>query len=172
MTKIRSLLRAMLCGVFALLFAAVWTQSAHAYTWARGVTLYNGPGLCVQGDAGIDHARPNVFSGNLAYGNAYALTQGCGTGLTKPASQAGVQVHVFRWNGSEWQLCRSSDWKFGPTGQTGGDLGSPYGPSIVFDYGGSASCGPGSYGAQAHVMVWDGSQWREGHVWSGAETVP
>ncbi|MDP9848679.1 hypothetical protein [Streptosporangium lutulentum] len=149
-----------------------WTQPAYAWTWASNVTVYNGQGLCVQGTAGIDHRIPGNFSGNLAYANTYARSGGCGTGLTKPDGSARVRLEVLKWNGSTWNVCRSTAWKYGPTGISGGDVGGPYGPSQVFDYGGSSSCGPGFYGTRAYAQVHDGSAWRGGSVWSGHERLP
>ncbi|MFJ3770239.1 hypothetical protein ACIPX0_00905 [Streptomyces sp. NPDC090075] len=161
-------LKATLCMFVALLTAALWTQPASAYTWARRVTVYNAAGLCVQGDAGIDHKKPGVLSGNLAYSETYALKQGCGTGLTEPDGWAATRAIVFKWNGSAWVTCRTSAWKFGGTGV---NQFGPWGPEQVFDWGGSASCGPGFYGTQAAAFVWDGSAWRGGSVWSGFEQV-
>ncbi|MFG3287837.1 hypothetical protein ACGF3G_03360 [Streptomyces sp. NPDC048179] len=159
-------LKATLCMFVALLTAALWTQPAGAYTWARRVTVYNGTGLCVQGDAGIDHKKPGVMSANLAYSVAYALTQGCGTGLTKPDGSAATRAIVQRWNGSIWVDCRTSAWKFGGTGVNQWGL---YGPEQVFDWGGWASCGPGFYRTVAAAFVWDGSAWQGKGVVSGFE---
>ncbi|MEU2423089.1 hypothetical protein ABZ619_19050 [Streptomyces sp. NPDC007851] len=166
MTMSRLSLKATLCMFVALLMAALWTQPASAYTWARGVTVYNASGLCVRGDAGIDHKKPGLLSGNLAYADTYAFTQGCGTGLNSPNGWAAARVTVFRWNGSAWVTCRTSDWKLGATGV---NQWGAWGPEQVFDWGGWASCGAGFYGAQARALVWDGSQWRGGDVWSGFE---
>ncbi|MGW5657647.1 hypothetical protein [Streptomyces humi] len=166
MTMSRLSLKATLCLFVALLTAALWTQPASAYTWARRVTVYNASGLCVQGDAGIDHKKPGVLSGNLAYSETYAFTQGCGTGLNSPDGWAATRVTVFRWNGSAWAICRTSGWKVGATGV---NQWGAWGPAQVFDWGGWASCGAGFYGAQARALVWDGSQWRGGNVWSGFE---
>ncbi len=171
-----------LCGLVPLASVLVWAPPAGAWTWAKNVTVYHGANLCVRGDAGIDHRRPGVFSGNLAYGNVYALDGSCGRGLTKPDGWAGVRLEVLKWNGSSWTRCRQTDWKYGPTGVSGGDLGGPYGPALVFDYGGASSCGAGVYGTRAYVRVkervhypghWNRPRtvWREGQVWSGSEYV-
>ncbi|MEU9448012.1 hypothetical protein [Streptomyces sp. NPDC048277] len=168
MAKSRLTLKAMLCTAVAFLMAAMWSQPASAWTWARSVTVYNGSGLCVRGDAGIDHLRPGVLSGNLAYATVYALAGGCGTGMS---GRGAVQAVVYKWNGSAWAVCRSSDWKYGPTGRTGGQFPGPYGPEQVFNWGGAAACGPGYYGTRASAWVWDGSRWRGGGVWSGYEYV-
>ena len=134
--------------------------------------MYNGAGLCVQGDAGIDHWQPNVFSGNLAYDETYALSQGCGAGLTLPAGWAAARLDVYKWTGTQWAVCSGTNWQFGPTGISGGDVGGPFGPAQVFNYGGSSSCGSGWYGTLASAYVWDGSAWRGSGIWSGAEFVP
>ena len=170
MAKSRLVLKATLAAVIAFLFALTLNQPAYAWTWNTRATVYNGAALCVQGTAGIDHRRPGVFSGNLAYADTYALRAGCGTGLT--TTQAAVRLDVFHWNGTAWTVCRKTDWTVGPTGISGGDTGGPYGPSQVFDYGGSASCGAGWYGTMARSFVWDGTAWRGGAVWSGQEYVP
>lgn len=169
MAAFRLTLKAAFCTVVALLMTAVWTQPANAWTWATRVTVYNGSGLCVQGDAGIDHLRPGTFSGNLAYANTYALTQGCGTGLSRPDGWAAARAVVYRWNGSAWAVCRASDWKYGATGQAGGEFPGPWGPEQAFNWGGWQACGPGYYGTLASAYVWDGSAWRGGGVWSGYE---
>ncbi|MEU3528110.1 hypothetical protein AB0E62_30295 [Streptomyces sp. NPDC038707] len=168
MAAFRLTLKAVLCTVVALLTAVVWTHPANAYTWARSVTVYNGSGLCVHGDAGIDHKQPGVFSGNLAYSHTYALTQGCGTGLS---GWAATRATVYRWNGSAWAVCRASDWKYGATSQAGGEFPGPRGPELVYDWGGWQACGQGYYGTSASAYVWDGSAWRGGSVWSGYEYV-
>ncbi|WP_328913263.1 MULTISPECIES: hypothetical protein [unclassified Streptomyces] len=167
----RLFLKSALCAVVALLFALTMNQSAYAWTWGSNVTVYSVSGLCVQGSAGIDHAQPNVFSGNLAYANTYALGTGCVGGLTKSGNAAAVRLDVERWNGSAWVVCRSTDWLYGPTGVSGGDTGGPYGPSQVYNYGGAASCGAGYYGTLAYAYVTDGTAWRGGSVWSGYEYV-
>jgi hypothetical protein len=147
------------------------TAGASSWTWNHHATVYNAGGLCVQGDAGIDHWQPNVFSGNLAYDGTYALSQGCGAGLTLPAGWAAARLDVYKWTGSQWAVCTGTNWLFGPTGISGGDTGGPFGPSQVFNYGGPSSCGSGWYGTLASAYVWDGSSWRGGSVWSGYELV-
>lgn len=172
MEKARSALGPMLCGLFALLLTVTWIRPAYAWTWNRDHTVYKGPGLCVRGSAGIDHRQSGVFSGNLAYASTRALDGKCRSSLTKPSDSAAVRLDVYKWNGSAWTLCRRTDWRYGPTGVSGGDTGSPYGPDQILDYGGSSACGPGYYGTMAHAYVWDGSAWRGGSIWSGYENVP
>lgn len=169
MATLRLTLKAALCALVALMMAAVWAQPANAWTWATRVTVYNGAGLCVQGTAGIDHSRPGTFSGNLAYADTYALTQGCGTGQARPDGWAAARATVYRWNGTDWAVCRTSPWKYGATGQAGGEFPGPWGPEQVYNWGGWQSCGPGYYGTVASAYVWDGSAWRGGTVWSGHE---
>jgi hypothetical protein len=159
-------------AIFPLLFLTLSAPGAFAWTWANRSTVYNGPGLCVQGDAGIDHLVPNLFSGNLAYDGTYALSQGCGTGLTLPNGWAATRLDVYKWTGTEWAICRGTNWQFGPTGISNGDIFFLTGPSQILNYGGSAACGSGSYGTQAFSYAWDGSAWRGGGVWSGFESVP
>ncbi|MDX3800201.1 hypothetical protein [Streptomyces sp. AK04-3B] len=170
MAMLRLTMKAALCAFVALMMAAVWAQPAHAWTWATRVTVYNNAGLCVQGTAGIDHRRPGAFSGNLAYADTYALNQGsCSTGLARPDGWAAARATVYRWNGSAWDVCRTSPWKYGATGQAGGEFPGPWGPEQVYDWGGWQSCGTGYYGTIASAYVWDGSAWRGGDVWSGYE---
>ena len=159
-------------AVFSLLFFALSAPGAFAWTWVHKLKVYDGPGLCVQGDAGIDHLVPNSFSGNLAYDGTYALSQGCGAGLSLPNGWAAARLDVFKWTGTEWALCKGTNWQFGPTGIANGDLFTLTGPSQIFNYGGSAACGSGFYGTLAHAFAWDGSVWRGGSVWSGFESVP
>jgi hypothetical protein len=157
-----------LYGIFAILCTAVTAQSASAWTWSPFVTVYNGPGLCVQSQAGIDHSISGLFSGNLAYAYTHALSEGCGVGLNKPDGFAAVRLDVYKWTGSSWTICRGTDWRYSATGT--GSFG-PWGPGEVFDYGGASSCGPGYYGTLAYSYVWDGSGWRGGSAWSGYEFV-
>lgn len=168
----RRAMNLLVSAIMGLLLLTSTGYGALAWTWNRGATVYNGPGLCVRGDAGIDHFQPTGFSGNLAYDTTYALTQGCGTGLTLPDGWAAARLDVWKWNGSEWAVCNGTNWQFGPTGISGGDTGGPFGPSQIFPYGGSSSCGSGWYGTLASAFVWDGSAWRGNSVWSGAEFVP
>jgi|SRR5271165_1307822 len=168
----RQALKLAVCASLALSFLMIAAPGASGWTWNHHSTVYNGPGLCVQGDAGIDHWQPNVFSGNLAYDETYALSQGCGAGLTLPAGWAAARLDVYKWTGTQWAVCSGTNWQFGPTGISGGDVGGPFGPSQIFNYGGSSSCGSGWYGTLASAYVWDGSAWRGNGVWSGAEFVP
>jgi hypothetical protein len=162
-------LKAAIYMVSVVFFVAVTAHSALAWTWAHRVRVYDGPGLCVQGDAGIDHRQPNVFSGNLAYDGTYALSQGCGAGLNLPYGRAAARLDVYKWTGSDWAFCRGTNWQYGATGV---NEWGPWGPAQILDYGGSSSCGAGFYGTQAYAYVWDGSAWRGGAVWSGFEFVP
>jgi hypothetical protein len=155
-----------LCGVAALLFTVSIGTPAQAWTFSAWTTVYNGADMCVQGEAGIDHVRPGLLSGNLAYAGTLALTPGCGRGLANRF--AAIRLDVFRWNGATWQVCRSTDWTYGTTSV---DQWGPTGPSQAFDYGG-AVCGSGFYGTMAYPFVWDGTQWRGGAVWSGTEQLP
>jgi len=75
---------------------------------------------------------------------------------------------VYKWTGSTWVICRSTDWTYGTTGTS---QWGPTGPGQVFDYGGASSCGPGFYGTMGYPYVSDGSTWRGGGIWSGAESV-
>ncbi|WP_147450932.1 hypothetical protein [Streptomyces hoynatensis] len=171
MTRSRRVFGALLCGVAALACAVLGAQPAQAWTWSPRTTVYNGATLCVQGEAGIDHVIPGVFSGNLAYADAYALAGGCGSGLTLPDGYAAVRLEVQKWDGSGWFVCRSTDWTYGPTGVSGGDVGGPYGPSQILDYGGASSCGAGYYGTMAYAYVLENGSWHGGGVWSGYELV-
>lgn len=160
-----------LSTLFALLFAVVTTSSAFAWTWNNNVTVFSGPGLCVRSTAGIDTWKSGVFSGNIAYADTYALSQGCGAGLTLPDGWAAVRLDLFKWTGSEWLLCRGTNFTFGATGV---NQWGPWGPSQVFSYGSGGSgpppvCGTGWYGTVAYAFVWDGSAWRGGGVYSGPE---
>jgi hypothetical protein len=163
-----------LYGVFFIALTAVTVNPVSAWTWSNKTTVYSAPLLCIQGQAGIDHYQPGLFSGNLAYANTYALagyavSGGCSKGLDKPNGSAAVRLDVYKWTGSTWVVCRGTNWKYGATGT---NQWGPWGPSEVFDYGGSSACGAGYYGTMAYSYVWDGSAWRGGSVWSGYEYVP
>jgi hypothetical protein len=166
MSRSRRILVLALCGSVAPLLAVATAAPAQAWTWNQSATVYDAGNLCVQGDAGIDHVRPGVFSGNLAYADTYARTAGCGAGLAGMA--AAVRLDVYKLTGSTWSICRSTDWTYGTTGM---DQWGATGPEQVFDYGGVSSCGPGQYGTMAWSYVSDGATWRGGSVWSGAESV-
>jgi hypothetical protein len=160
-------MKVVLCGTLTLLFAVATASPSYAWTWNQWATVYNGSDFCTQGDAGIDHVVPGTFSGNLAYARTFARSAGCGAGLSN--RNAAVRLDVHKWTGTTWVICRSTDWT---SGTTGVDQFGPTGPEQVFDYGGPSSCGPGWYGTMGYSIVWDGSTWRGGSVWSGAELVP
>ena len=148
-------------GTVAAVGAALASAApASAWTWNTAATVYDSGGLCVQGDAGIDHAGA-TFSGNLAYANTYARGAGCAAGLVN--RYAAVRLDVLKWTGSTWFVCRATSWEYGYTGV---NQWGPYGPSQVFNYGGVASCGAGLYRTQAYVYVLDGTTWRGGTVWA------
>jgi hypothetical protein len=162
-------------GLLALLFTLLAALPAHAASGSGVVVVYNGPGLCVQGDATIDYLGSAVFSGNQASAYTYARSEGCGASLDKPDGEAAVRLDVYKWNGSDWYVCQSTDWTFGSTGTSrAGDILITFGPSQIFDYGGSSRCGPGYYGTIGYSYVWDwnGTVWRGGSVWSGHQYVP
>jgi hypothetical protein len=162
----RTLLTLAACAA-APVVAVTAAAPAQAWTWKQDATVYNANGLCVQGEAGIDHVRPGTFSGNLAYAGVYARGAGCGAGLAN--RYAAVRLEVHRWNGSAWVLCRSTAWSYGYTGV---NQWGPTGPEQVFNYGGAASCGAGWYGTLATSYVLDSAgTWRGGTVWSGPEHV-
>jgi hypothetical protein len=167
--KSRKALKLAICATLLLLGAVVTYSAAVAWTWANRVTVYTGSGLCVQGDAGIDHLQPGVFSANLAYSDAYALDQGCGNGLSGQWAATRLDVY-YAAPGGQGAICRGVDWKYAYTGID--SIGNPTGPAWIYDYGGSASCGQGWYGTFGAAFVWDGSAWRGGWVWSGWEWVP
>jgi hypothetical protein len=123
MSSIRRVLLPAAAAVAATGLALSSASPASAWTWTNGSTVYNGGGLCVQGDAGIDHAG-STFSGNLAYANTYARGAGCGAGLAN--QYAAVRLEVLKWNGSSWFVCRATNWEYGYTGV---NQWGPYGPS-------------------------------------------
>lgn len=167
MSKLRRTLLVLAACIAATVIGVTTAAPAQAWTWNQNVTVYNAGGLCVQGQAGIDHVRPGVFSGNLAYAGTYARGAGCAAGLAN--QYAAVRLEVFRWNGSAWVVCRSTAWTYGYTGVN--QWGST-GPEQTFNYGGPASCGAGWYGTLAYSYVWDSTgTWRGGSVWSGQEFV-
>jgi hypothetical protein len=160
MSSIRRALLLVAGTVAAVGLALSNASPASAWTWTYGTTVYSATGLCVQGDAGIDHVGA-TFSGNLAYANTYARGTGCGAGLVN--SYAAVKLDVLKWNGSAWFVCRATNWEYGYTGV---NQWGPYGPSQVFNYGGAASCGAGWYATRAYAYVSDGTAWRGGTVWA------
>jgi hypothetical protein len=159
--------------ISAFLFVTVSAHSVSAWTWNEWHTVYDGPGLCVQGDAGIDHLAPSSFSGNLAYAETYALSQGCGRiGLSLPFPDAATRLDVLKWTGSTWAICNGTEWLLGATGNSSGEFGGPWGPQQGFNYGGPI-CGSGFYGTLASAYVRDANgDWRGGGTWSGYEFVP
>ncbi|MBS0298345.1 MAG: hypothetical protein JSR32_00185 [Proteobacteria bacterium] len=161
----------LLYGIVAFFVAAAIPKSALAWTWTYKGIAYNGPSLCVKGDAGIDHYIPGALDGNLAYATTYAFGNACNAALYLPNGWAASRLDVYKYAGNTWVVCRRTDWQYGGTGRTGGELGGPTGPSSLLNYGGSYSCGTGWYGTMGYAYVWDGSQWRGGGVWSGYEWV-
>jgi hypothetical protein len=100
-----------------------------------------------------------------AAASTFALTYGCGYGLTKHAA---VRLDVYKWTGSSWAVCHGTDWKYGATST---DQLGPRALEVVL--GGPAACGPGYYGTLAYSYVMDNyGTWRGGSVWSGYEWVP
>jgi hypothetical protein len=160
MFGIRRILVLVAGTIAAVGLALAGATPASAWTWTYGTTVYNSGGLCVTGDAGIDHAGA-TFSGNLAYANTFARGSGCGAGLS--GKYAAVRLDVLRWNGSSWYVCRSTDWTYGYTSV---NQWGPVGPSQVYNYGGAASCGVGWYATRAYAYVSDGAAWRGGTVWA------
>jgi hypothetical protein len=163
-------LKLALCVTLSLLAAVVTYSAAIAWTWAFHVTVSQTAGLCVQGDAGIDHfVIGSPGSNTLAYSEAYALDQGCGNGLA--GRYAATRLDVHYWTGSQVVVCTGTDWTFGYTGFS--SFGTPSGPALAFSYDGfTPRCSSGWYSTSAGAFVWDGSAWRGGGVWSGWEYVP
>jgi hypothetical protein len=165
----RKALNVTLCVTVLCVAAVVTYSGALAWTWVYWRTLFIGPGLCVQGDAGIDHLRPDSISGNLAYSDAYARDQQCVNGLV--GRWAATRLDVYHAApGGQGAICRGTDWKYAYTAID--PITGPTGPEWVYDYGGPASCGSGWYGTFGGAFVWDGSNWQGGWVFSGWEWVP
>jgi hypothetical protein len=170
--------KAALVRLIALLFTTLAAQPVFAFTRANDITVYSTSDLCVIGSASIDQFRPpppgGLFGGsNQATASTYAYQPGCGSIMSKANGNVATKLDVYRWTGSEWAICRSTDWTLGASGIIfQGDITIRIGAEQIFDYGGSAACGPGWYGTLGHSVVWDGSAWRGGNVWSGYEFVP
>ncbi|SCL28594.1 hypothetical protein GA0074692_2569 [Micromonospora pallida] len=181
MPKRRRILQSVLSAVAAMLLVATTAQPASAWTWSSVTNVYYpiGSSYCVRAQAGIDHFVPGSFSGNLAYSNAYLLRvrvdiitgwRSCELAAT---GWGRARLDVQKWNGTAWTFCRGSGWAYGSFGWSSGELGGPYGPSQILDYGGSASCGQGYYRtiAFAEYEV-SPSTWVGGSVPSPYEWVP
>lgn len=139
---------------------------ASAATSGR-VTLANTPVVCVQGESKFNWYTTG-FADRSAWAFAYARTPGsCSATLYRPPGWLAVRFDVFKWTGSQWALCRSTDWQFGGGGDTrGGDIvyEQSAGASQFFS---SPPCGSGYYGTSARHLVWDGAAWQGGNTWSG-----
>ncbi len=137
-------------------------QPASAISGSSVTTVYSTVGYCVKASAAIDHYVPGVWSGNLAYGNAYLFgIRFAGTSVICDAAKSGwgrVRVDVERWDGFGWRWCRGSGWAYGSFGWSSGELGGPYGPKVLLDYGG-AVCGPGEYRSRVTAEYDTGSGW-------------
>jgi hypothetical protein len=159
-----------------VLVATTTTQSASAFTGSPVTVVRQTPSYCVKASATVDHYSGG-FSGNIAYANGYLLARmltptgltGCDYAMTGDG-RARVDVQV--WNGSAWVFCRGSDWRYGTFGWSSGELGGPYGPQQLLDYGGSSSCGQGYYRAVATAEAFVNGSWVGGSVASGYEFVP
>jgi hypothetical protein len=162
-------LKLTLCATLLLLGAVGTYSAAVAWTWALRVTVYQGAGLCVQGNAGIDHfVIGSPGSNTLAYSETFALDQGCVNGLG--GRWAATRLDVYYWTGTKWAICVGAPWKYDYTSFVSG---SPSGPAWAFSYDGfNPRCGAGYYGTLGFAAVADGSAWQGGPVWSGYEYVP
>jgi hypothetical protein len=156
--------------VAVLLLAVVVTYSVLAGSVLADTiktgSVYNSPNLCVGLWSSIDHIRPDApYSSNTAASQGMANDSGsCAT--TFAGVWAATRLDVYKASpGQPGALCRGTDWQYAFTSLTGS------GPFIIFDYGGSASCGPGWYGTMGGMFVWDGSAWRGGWIFSGWDWV-
>jgi hypothetical protein len=166
-----------LYGIFAVLFTAATVQPASANKGSNKI-IYSSLLLCVQSDASFSQRIPGAFSSDEAYAatypvRGYAISGGCTTSsgvLEKPNGHVAVRLDLYWWTGSEWKVCRKTDWKYGGSGYgRTGDITYAYGTEQHYYYGESAPCGPAYYGTMAYSYVWDGSAWRGGSNWSGYE---
>jgi hypothetical protein len=163
-----------LSALFTLLLIVV-PQPAHAYTQQTRVTVARGSSYCIQATAGIDHQQPGVFSGNQAWGTAYALAGDCVTGQV---TQARVRLRVEHFDESrnawEWLVVApAAGWIDGTTGT---DAWGPTGPTINVDYSPKVF-GPGWYRTkvEAQTYRWNAAAgrflWFGGTLYSGNEWV-
>ncbi|MBW4716762.1 hypothetical protein [Saccharothrix obliqua] len=168
----RRSLHTALCGLLLGGLVLVAGQPASAMSGSGPKVVNSGFIHCVVGVATIDHWSPGVFSGNLGYADAYLYSRDLNGACTRPATGQGrARVDVQVWTDSGWSHCRGSDWAYGAFGWTGGELGGPYGPKKILDYGGSASCGAGYYRAVATVEHDNNGGWVGGSVNSPYEWV-
>ncbi|MEV8440069.1 hypothetical protein AB0425_22050 [Actinosynnema sp. NPDC051121] len=164
MRSLRTLCLLALGGLLALPLSAVAGGTASATTGTARTTVYSRVTYCVQASAAID-TFTGTFSGNLGYANAYLVARDINGVCNRAMTGSGrARVDVQVWNGSAWQFCRGSDWAYGSFGWSSGELGGPYGPAKIVDYGGSASCGAGYYRAVAVAEYDTGQGWVGGSI--------
>jgi hypothetical protein len=168
------MLRFVACSVAAALLLVMVAPSASALSASPITVVYSHVAYCVKASAAIDHFTGG-FSGNIGYANAYLASRsftGSCNGATTGWGRARLDVQVWNDSIGTWVFCRGSDWRYGQFGWSGGELGGPYGPQQLLDYGG-AVCGPNYYRtvATAEYNV-SGSTWVGGSISSPWEFVP
>ncbi|RMB81383.1 hypothetical protein CTZ28_34710 [Streptomyces shenzhenensis] len=155
-----------MAALFTLVLTVVLPQSAQAWSFTGIVKVKQAATYCVGDQAGIDHLTPGLFSGNLAYGDAYAFEADC---VTPKVMQARSRLDVRFWSEAQnaWITCRSTGWTYGTTGH---DMWGPTGPASLLSYGGPV-CGVGWYATRAYAEVWvPNILIVGGGFWSGGST--
>lgn len=79
---------------------------------------------------------------------------------TMPTGWMAIYQVLYFWNGGAWAACESQGWDYNTAPAS--TLYSPSGLKWI-----ASACGPGYYGLESWVLVWDGSEWQGGTVWSG-----
>ena len=158
--KARRILCAATTGLAALVVSAVLVaQPASAHSPLTTQVVYAGGTVCVIARSQI-HA--NHGNGNLS-ASAYSTFRvhrggDCSTIDVLPPGHIRVSYDLQKWNGSAWTFCRGTGWTYN-SGAWNWEVG-------VGNSYGSAPCGRGHYRTLAKAMVWDGSAWQGGSLWS------
>lgn len=77
---------------------------------------------------------------------------------TAPAGQLALRLELWKWNGSEWNLCATSDWDYNETRT------NDYNILAVIEDG--PPCGRGWYGLNTYGYEYNG-EWHGGIIYSG-----
>ena len=164
--------RIVLYAVLVVVLAALTAQTASAVTSGRK-TISNSPRACVQSESHFNWSpyTPGTFGEWAARGETYARTGGsCAATLPEPNGSIATRLQVFKYDGTNWNVCRETPWSYGGTNGDvhQGDLTlEQRGAQSAFYSPHQPPCGPGYYGTMTSSYVATSSGWEGTGLWSG-----
>ena len=124
-----------------------------------GAYCTDGRSEASHGSQGVGYAKTDVHSRALNGGP-------CNVSWSQPAGRLAAQTTWYKWSGSSWYICYSSEYAFS-TSQS-----SKLVKATNFT-GSTPYCGDGFYGNTGHAFVLDGGgTWQGDGIWSGYHTLP